>query len=388
MKILVLNAGSSSLKLQIFTEQEEKLTCLYHGIIDRIGQNQSTLKENDHFTEHLEIKTHFDAIQLGVKRLEELNIIHSPQEISLIGHRVVHGGEKYHKATLITPEVMKAIEDLCSLAPLHNPPNLAGIQACEHFFPQAKQVAVFDTAFHQTMPPKAYQYALPKEYYQDLHIRRYGFHGISHYYLSKQTLQELKNPTESKIITCHLGNGSSITAIENGKSVDTSMGFTPLEGLPMGTRSGDLDPAIVLEIQTKKHLTPEQTSHLLNKESGLKALSSISSDIRDIWAAHEKNPEADFTLKYFAYKIAKYIGSYIIALKGLDAITFSGGIGENAWYVRQEIGDYLTTFGVELDDEQNKKNSREIQKSSSKIKVLVIPTNEELEIAEQTYQLK
>lgn len=317
MKILVINAGSSSLKFQLI-ESAKDFACLHKGIIDRIGFKGSA-------------KNHTQALNMALQQILDKKILRSLQDIHAVGHRVVHGGEKYSSTVKITPQVIKEIKKLCELAPLHNPPNLEAIIACQKLLKNTPQFAVFDTAFHQTLPEKAYLYALPYQYYQKHNIRRYGFHGTSHSYVAKETIK-LLDKKNSKIITCHLGNGSSIAAVKNGKSIDTSMGFTPLEGLPMGTRSGDLDPAIVFQLMETLHLSTDQIDEILNKSSGLKGISGVSSDVRDLWKASKKNKRAKLALDILAYRTAKYIGAYTAALNGLDALTFTAGIGQHAYY--------------------------------------------------------
>lgn len=382
--------------------------CLYKGMVDAIGLSNCTFNQDFSNAENKtngtkkqvktpQIKNHHQALKFSLEMLVTKKVLKNLNEIKAVGHRVVHGGEKYRQATLITPKVQKVIKDLCELAPLHNPPNLAGIKSCQKLLAGIPQVAVFDTAFHQTMPEKAYLYALPLEYYKKLGIRRYGFHGTSHEYVSQETIKLLDKNTKntaqkssaknkqksSKIVTCHLGNGSSITAIINGKSVDTSMGLTPLEGVPMGTRSGDLDPAIVLHLLEQHNIKPEEVSTILNKKSGLLGLTGISSDVRTLYA-NATNPKVKRAFQILTYRIAKYIGSYAVAMNGLDAITFTGGIGENAWYLRQDICDYLKFLGLELNPKKNKNNAQEISTNKSKIRVYVIPTNEEKQIAKET----
>lgn len=368
MKILVINAGSSSLKFQLF-QSDKNFLYLYKGIVDRIGQKNSP--------------NHTEAVKLALKTLLQKKVIRNLNEIQAIGHRVVHGGEKYQNATKLTAKVIAEIKKLCSLAPLHNPPNLAAIIACSKAVKNVPQVAVFDTAFHQTLPEKAYLYAIPLQFYKKYGIRRYGFHGTSHQYVSRETIK-LLGKKNAKIVTCHLGNGASVCAVVNGKSIDTSMGFTPLEGLPMGTRCGDLDPAIVYKLQEILKLSTKEIDELLNKKSGLKGLSGLSSDIRDLWKNYKKNRMARLALSILAYRTAKYIGAYSTAMKGLDAITFTAGIGENAYYVRKEILSYLPHLGVKIDGGENRKNSVQIQAKNSRVKVFVIPTNEEKEIAMET----
>jgi len=384
MKILVINSGSSSLKFQLFESAEFR--CLYKGMIDRIGLPGTFFVENGREKGKINAPDHKSAVAFAFKILLKKNLIKKPEDISAIGHRVVHGGEKYRNATLITPAVIKQIKILCELAPLHNPPNLASILACRKILPETRQVAVFDTAFHQTIPEKAYLYAIPYEYYKRFGIRRYGFHGTSHHYVSNETAKLLKRKT-GKIIVCHFGNGSSITAVENGKSIDTSMGFTPLEGLPMGTRCGDIDPAIVFELQEMLKVSTDEIDVILNKKSGLKGLSGISPDMRDLWAAYDKNPRARLAMSILAYRAAKYIGAYSASLRGLDALAFTAGIGENAWYLRKKICAYLGHLGIKLDNAPNKKNALRISSKKSKVKVFVIPTNEEKEIAIETAHL-
>lgn len=379
-EILVINAGSSSLKYRIFSATKKnksntELTCLDKGLIDRIGLPNGP-------------KNHNEALKTALNIIIKKGIIEKITDIEAVGHRVVHGGEHYTKPTRITPEVIKTIKELCKLAPLHNPPNLETILACKKLLPKIPQVAVFDTAFHQTMPGKAFLYALPYSFYKKDGIRRYGFHGTSHSYIGREAAKLLGARKDKKIITCHLGNGSSITAIKNGESMDTSMGFTPLEGIPMGTRCGDIDPAIVYKIMETHKLNTKQIDELLNKESGLKGLYQKSPDMRDIWAsAQKKEKRALFLLDFLAYKIAKYIASYTVALDGLDAITFTGGIGENAYYLRARVIKLLNPLGAKIDTAKNKKNALQIHSPKSKIKIFIIPTNEELEIARETLKL-
>lgn len=369
MKILVINAGSSSLKLQLL-DSTKQFTCLHRDIIERIGFKGS-------------IKNHTQALKIAVQGLIQKRILTSLQEIDAVGHRVVHGGEKYKSPVNITPGVIRQIKKLCKLAPLHNPPNLESIIACRKLLKKTPQVAVFDTAFHHTLPEKAYLYALPYEYYKRYGVRRYGFHGTSHAYVTRET-NKLLGKKKSKIITCHLGNGSSVTAVLNGKSIDTSMGFTPLEGLPMGTRSGDLDPAIVFKLMELLHLSTSQIDEILNKSSGLKGISGLSADIRDLRKNYKSNRRAKLALDILAYRTAKYIGAYTAALNGLDALTFTAGIGQNAYYLRQQICNHLQYLKLKLNPQKNKNNAREISAKTSKVKVYVIPTNEEKAIAMTT----
>lgn len=379
MKILVLNSGSSSLRFELFSynqsgKNHSGIKSLHEGMIDRIGFPDS-------------VKNYDQALKKALKELIEKKHIKSLDEIKAVGHRVVHGGEKYKDPVKITPAVIKEIKALSKLAPLHNPPNLKGINAVTKQLKIVPQVAVFDTAFHQTLEPKAYLYALPIEYYKKFGIRRYGFHGTSHLYVSRE-VQKLLKKKNSKIITCHIGNGVSATAVKNGKSIDTSMGFTPLEGLPMGTRCGDIDPAIVYKLMEKLKVDTKEIDNILNKKSGLKGFFKKSSDMRDIWAAAKrKDKQALFTIEYLSYKLAKYIGSYAAALNGADAIAFTAGIGEHAWYVRKQTCQYLKFMGIKINHQKNLKDKTEISTPDSKVKVFVIPTDEEKEIAYQTIRL-
>ncbi|URA10922.1 acetate/propionate family kinase [Thermospira aquatica] len=392
MKVLVVNCGSSSLKYQ-FIETRDSLV-LAKGLVERIG-----LGEVEYSFTHgnlpktkitIQAKNHTEALKEVLNKLtsKEYGVLESLDEIEAIGHRVVHGGESFYHSALITDEVLKAIEVNCELAPLHNPPNLQGILACEEVLPSKKQVAVFDTAFHQTMPEESYMYALPYEYYQKYKIRRYGFHGTSHRYVAMKAAEFLGKPLESlNLITCHLGNGSSITAIRGGKSIDTSMGFTPLEGVVMGTRSGSLDPATLLYIMEKESLTPKQMSDLLNKKSGILGLSGISNDMREINAAEQGNARAQLTLKVLTHSIRRYIGAYMVELGRVDAIIFTAGIGENDYVVRELCMENMENWGFALDKEKNKQTRgtlTDISLPNSLSRILVVPTNEELMIALET----
>ncbi|MBI4234775.1 acetate kinase [Candidatus Peregrinibacteria bacterium] len=386
MKILVINSGSSSLKYKLF-EQINKaghdsppLLCLSEGLIDRIGLIFS------------KAKNHEEALNIAFKNLLKEKAIKDLTEIGCVGHRVVHGGEKYIRPTKIDRKVIKEIEKFSSLAPLHNPANLKGIKACSKLLKKIPQIAIFDTAFHGTMPEKAFLYSIPRRFYEKNKVRRYGFHGTSHKYVAHKAMElckKLKSPAQ-KIITCHLGNGSSITAIKNGKTIDTSMGFTPLEGIPMGTRSGTIDPGIIFHLIKNGKFTPQKLEKLLQEESGLKALSGISSDMRKIYAAAKKNSKkALFTIEKLSYEIAKKIGGYTAALSGLDALIFTGGLGEKAFYVRKSVCEYLQFLNLKLDDKKNfsasnEKNPTLISSTKSKIKVFVIPTDEELQIAQES----
>ncbi len=395
MKILVINAGSSSLKYQLINMQDESV--LAKGNVERIGLPEPLLKHTLQGKDAIEIpgdfKNHVEAIKKVIELLtdKEHGVIESMDEIAAVGHRVVHGGEQFSRSVVIDDEVMKAIEANIELAPLHNPANIMGINACRNVMPNTPMVAVFDTAFHQTMPEKAYMYAIPYDTYKNYGIRRYGFHGTSHKYVSQKAAEFLGKPLESlKIITCHLGNGSSIAAVDGGKSVDTSMGFTPLEGLPMGTRSGSLDPAILSYMMEKKNLSYEEVNKILNRESGMLGLSGLSSDFRDLHkAAAEGNKRAQMALDVFNYEVKKYIGAYAAAMGGVDCIVFTAGVGENTPRVRAESCSGLEFMGVKIDKERNEsvKKEGEINTDDSKVKVLVIPTNEELMIARETMEL-
>lgn len=393
MNILVINCGSSSLKYQLLDPETEQTSA--KGLVERIGMpgavltHRKTGGEKEIIT--AEIPNHTVAIQLVLDALvnPEYGVLKDLNEIEAVGHRVVHGGEKFAQSVLIDDKVLKAIEECVELAPLHNPPNIAGIEACQNLMPGVPQVAVFDTAFHQTMPPYAYIYGLPYEMYEKYKIRKYGFHGTSHKYVSQRAAVLLNRPLEDlKLISCHLGNGSSITAIEGGKSVETSMGFTPLEGLMMGTRSGDLDPAIVSYIQQKEDLTSKRVNDFLNKKCGVLGVSGVSSDFRDIEAEAEKGDyRAQLALDVFAHDVKKYIGSYAAVLNGADAIIFTAGLGENSASMRESIVGGLSYLGVEIDPEKNNTRGKEIDISTenASCRVLVIPTNEELMIAMDTY---
>ena len=391
MKILVLNCGSSSLKFQLIDMDDEKI--LIKGNFERIGGMKTTLKLNinGEKKEILHIARDYDeAINFILEVLEsqEYKIIDSLDEISGVGHRIVHGGEKFHESVLITDEVVKEIEKCIALAPLHNPSGVAGILAARNALPNVPMVAVFDTAFHQTMPPKAYIYQIPYRYYTSYKIRKYGFHGTSHRYVSNRVSNIVGRPIEElKIISCHLGQGSSICAIDGGKSIDTSMGLTPLSGIPMATRCGDIDPAIIPYIMKLDNLTPEDIEDMLNKQSGAWGVSGVSSDYRDIEDGFNMGDQRSIlTLESQAYKIAQFIGQYVISLGGVNIITFTGGVGENGFETRERICEYLKPIGVEIDKEINKQKGKEIKISSenSKVQVFVVPTNEELMIARDT----
>lgn len=395
MNVLVINCGSSSLKFQLINSDTEAV--LAKGLCERIGIDGSLTYQpagGEKKTEDKAMPTHTEAIQFVIDALTDADsgVVKSLDEIGAVGHRLVHGGEKFASSAVITEEMIKAVEECNDLAPLHNPANLIGVRACQKLMPETPMVGVFDTAFHQTMPEKAYMYGLPYEYYEKYKVRRYGFHGTSHSFVSKRTAELLNRPyEETKTIVCHLGNGASICAVENGKSVDTSMGLTPLEGLVMGTRSGDIDPAILEFLAKKENLDIDGLMTMLNKKSGVYGLSNnLSSDFRDLTAgAAEGNRPAQIALDVFCYRVAKYVGSYVAAMNGVDAIAFTAGIGENVCIVREKVCAYLGYLGVELDKEANAISGEEITISTpdSKVKVMVVPTNEELAIARETVAL-
>ena len=392
MNILVINAGSSSLKYQLLNPDTQEV--LAKGLCERIGidgkftykpAGKDPIKDAD-----VAMPTHSEAIQTVLHALvdEKNGVISSMKEIDSVGHRVVHGGEKFAQSVLITDEVMAAIEECNPLAPLHNPANIIGIKACQELMPGTPMVAVFDTAFHQTMPPVAYTYALPYEYYEQDKVRRYGFHGTSHKYVSQRAAAMLGKPIEElKLISCHLGNGSSITAIDGGKSVDTSMGFTPLAGLPMGTRSGDLDAGILEYLMHKHGYNIDEMLNVLNKKSGVLGISGVSSDFRDLEsAAPQGNQRAQLALDVFDYSVKKFIGSYAAAMGGVDAIIFTAGVGENGPDTRANVVSGMEFMGVKIDPEKNNTRGKEVDVATddSKVRILVIPTNEELMIAMDT----
>ena len=395
MKILVINAGSSSLKYQLIDMDSE--TVLAKGLCERIGIDGSNLQHTniakDEKTKiEKPMKDHGDAIQMVIDALVdgEIGVISSMDEIGAVGHRVVHGAEEFADSCVITDAVMKALEKCVPLAPLHNPPNLIGIEACTKIMPNVPQIAVFDTAFHQTMPPKAFMYALPYEYYENDGIRKYGFHGTSHKYVSQKAAEFLGKPaSELKIVTCHLGNGSSISAVDGGKCVDTSMGFTPLDGVPMGTRTGSMDPAVVTYLINQKGMDAKSVDTLMNKQSGVQGVSGVSSDFRDLSAAaDEGNERAKLALDMFAYQVKKYIGSYAAAMGGIDAVVFTAGVGENDAQTRAAVTDGLGFLGIKVDaDKNNTRGTVDISAADATVKTLVIPTNEELMIAIDTKRL-
>lgn len=396
MNVLVINCGSSSLKYQMISSDSEDV--LAKGLCERIGIDGSAITHQpsgkDKVTTLVPMKDHTDAVRYVIEKLtdKEVGVIKSLDEIDTVGHRIVHGGEKFASSVMIDDEVMKAIEECNDLAPLHNPANLIGINSCKKIMPHVPMVAVFDTAFHQTMPKKAYLYGLPYEYYEKYKVRRYGFHGTSHDFVSKRAAQILgKDRKDLKIIVCHLGNGASISAVMNGKSIDTSMGFTPLEGLIMGTRSGDIDPAIVSYIADKENITADEVISICNKKSGVLGLSDgISSDFRDLSAAaHSGNEKAQVTLDTYAYRVAKYIGAYAVAMKGVDVIAFTAGVGENNCEMRAMISEYLTFLGTSIESKKNELRGEEVilSKPGDKVITMVVPTNEELAIARETVRL-
>ena len=395
MNILVINCGSSSLKYQLINSDSEAV--LAKGLCERIGIDGSRItyqpEGGEKIVKESPMPTHTQAIQLVLEALTDstTGVIKSLDDVGAVGHRVVHGGEAFTSSTRITEETIAAIEACNDLAPLHNPANLIGIRACQELMPNTPMVAVFDTAFHQTMPEKAYLYGLPYEYYEKYKVRRYGFHGTSHSYVSKRAAEFLGKPYDNlKTIVCHLGNGSSISAVKNGESVDTSMGLTPLEGLVMGTRSGDIDPGVMQFLMHKENIDIDEMLNVLNKKSGVYGMSGVSSDFRDIEnAANEGNKRAETALESFVYRVAKYVGAYAAAMGGVDAIAFTAGVGENDKITRKKVCDYLGFLGITIDDEANAKRGEEIVISTpdSKVSVLVIPTNEELAIARETLAL-
>lgn len=394
MNILVINCGSSSLKYQLINSLTEEV--LAKGLCERIGidgrityQPEGGEKEKN----DVPMPTHTEAIKLVLQALtnDKTGVIKSLDEVGAVGHRVVHGGEKFTSSCVINDESIKAIEECNDLAPLHNPANLIGIRACQKLMPGVPMVAVFDTAFHQTMPDTSYLYGLPYEYYEKYKVRRYGFHGTSHGFVSKKTAEILVQPYESlKTIVCHLGNGASLCAVKNGKSMDTSMGLTPLEGLVMGTRSGDIDPAIMEFVAKKENLDIDGIMDVLNKKSGMLGISELSSDSRDLEdAAAEGNKKAILAMEIFNYRVIKYIGAYAAAMDGVDAIVFTAGIGENNIDMRRDVCNHLSYLGVKIDEAANNVRGEEriISTQDSKVKVLIVPTNEELAIARETLAL-
>lgn len=395
MNVLVINCGSSSLKYQLINSDTE--TVIAKGLCERIGIDGRLTYQKaglDKEITEAAMPTHKQAIQLVLDALvnEKTGAIKSLSEIDAVGHRVVHGGEKFASSTLLTDEVLKVVEECNDLAPLHNPANLIGIRACQELMPNVPMVGVFDTAFHQTMPDVAYMYGLPYEYYEKYKIRRYGFHGTSHSFVSKRVAELVGRPYEDmKIIVCHLGNGASVCAVDHGKSVDTSMGLTPLEGLIMGTRSGDIDPSIIEFIAQKENLSLAEVMNVLNKKSGIAGMSEVSSDFRDLLAAsREGNEKARLAIDAFAYRVAKYIGAYTAAMNGVDAIAFTAGLGENNAMVRGKILSHFGYLGIKVDDARNEKAAgveSVISADDSKVICLAVPTNEELAICRETVAL-
>lgn len=393
MNILVINSGSSSLKFQVINMANEEI--LAKGLVERIGIEGSRLKYEPADKEKIvidqDIPSHKEAIELVLKTLvdEKHGILSSLDEITAIGHRVLHGGEKYSESIVVDEDVKKVIRDCFVLGPLHNPANLLGIEACEELMPGKKNVAVFDTAFHQTMDPVNYMYALPYEYYEKYRVRRYGFHGTSHKYVSKRAA-EILGKDKPNLIICHLGNGSSLSAVKEGKCIDTSMGLTPLEGLVMGTRCGDIDPAIIPFIGEKENLSYQDIDTMMNKKSGVLGISGVSSDFRDLeTAAEEGNERARLALDMFVTRVIKYIGAYMTEFDSIDGICFTAGVGENSIEMRQQIAEGLKIFGVKIDEERNNVRGKDtiVSADDSTIKLLVVPTNEELMIAKDTVEL-
>lgn len=394
MKILVVNCGSSSLKYQLIDMETEEV--MAKGYLEKIGLEDSFLTHTVNGEKHKierKISNHEEGIKIVIEQLlsSEYGVIKDLSEIDAVGHRIVHGGEKFSKSVIIDDEVEAAIKECIPLAPLHNPAGIVGIEACKAALPGVPMVAVFDTAFHQTLPKKAYMYAIPYEYYEKYGVRKYGFHGTSHRFVSKRVAEVMGKPVEDlKIIACHLGQGASLCAIKDGKSIETTMGLTPLAGVPMGSRSGDIDPSIVTFIMKKENLSCDEMDTILNKKSGKLGLSGVSIDDRDIEAAaKEGNERAKLSIDNFVYQVAGYIGKLAAQMKGVDVITFAGGIGENGIEARKEICDYLEYLGVKVDEEKNNCRGKEVEisTSDSKVKVYIIPTNEELMIARDTRDL-
>ena len=394
MKILVVNCGSSSLKYQLIDMETEEV--MAKGYLERIGLGGSFLTHTVNGEKHRiekEIANHEEAMNLLLEQLldKEYGVISDLKEINAVGHRVVHGGEKFSGSVVITDEVINAIKECIPLAPLHNPAGITGIEACKKALPNVPMVGVFDTAFHQTLDPKAYMYAIPYEYYEKYKIRKYGFHGTSHRFVSNRVAEIVNKPIEDlKIITCHLGQGASLCAVKNGKSVDTSMGLTPLAGVPMGSRSGDIDPSIVTFLMEKEGLSAKEMDNILNKKSGVYGISEVSVDFRDIEAeAADGDKNAQMALENFAYNVAQFVAKYAVSMGGIDVLTFTAGVGEKGPESRKKICDYLKFLGVEIDDEKNKIRNQEVEISAdtSKVKIHVVPTNEELLIARRAKEL-
>lgn len=395
MKVLVVNCGSSSLKYQVLEMDDSKL--LAKGLVERIGIEGSVMKHEkvgmDKFILETPMDNHKDAIGHVLEALVNIDhgVVSSMEEIGAVGHRVVHAGEKYASSVLITDDVMAALEECIDLAPLHNPPNILGIRACQELMPATPMVGVFDTAFHQTIKPEVYLYAIPYEFYEKYKIRKYGFHGTSHKYVSMRAAKLLgKDIKDLKIITCHLGNGASCAAVKNGSCIDTSMGFTPLDGLVMGTRSGAVDPAVITFIAEKENISADKVIEILNKKSGIAGISGVSNDFRDVKAAQSQgNERASLALNIFATRVRTFIGSYFAEMNGADVIVFTAGVGENDIGMRSLICNDLENLGIELDEDKNAIGCEEciISKDNSKVKIMVIPTNEELMIAQDTVEI-
>ncbi len=394
MKVLVVNCGSSSIKYQLIDMQTEEL--MAKGYLEKVGLPDSFLTHTVNGEKHRieqKIDNHEEGIKLVLEQLThpEYGVIKDLNEIDAVGHRVVHGGEKFSSSVLIDDSVIEAMKECIPLAPLHNPAGIIGIEACKKVLPNVPMVGVFDTAFHQTLPKMAYLYALPYEYYEKYGVRKYGFHGTSHRFVSKRVAELMNKPIEDlKIITCHLGQGASLCAVKGGKSVDTSMGLTPLAGVPMGTRCGDIDPSIVTFLMKKENLSPDEMDNIMNKKSGKLGVSGISSDDRDVEAAiKEGNERAKLAIDTFAYQVIGYIGRFAAQMDGVDVITFAGGVGENGIEVRKQICDSLSFLGVKIDEEKNNCRGKEVEITTpdSKVKVFVVPTNEELTIARDTMEI-
>ena len=394
MKVLVVNCGSSSIKYQLIDMQTEEL--MAKGYLEKVGLPDSFLTHTVNGEKHRieqKIDNHEEGIKLVLEQLThpEYGVIKDLNEIDAVGHRVVHGGEKFSSSVLIDDSVIEAMKECIPLAPLHNPAGIIGIEACKKVLPNVPMVGVFDTAFHQTLPKMAYLYALPYEYYEKYGVRKYGFHGTSHRFVSKRVAELMNKPIEDlKIITCHLGQGASLCAVKGGKSVDTSMGLTPLAGVPMGTRCGDIDPSIVTFLMKKENLSPDEMDNIMNKKSGKLGVSGISSDDRDVEAAiKEGNERAKLAIDTFAYQVIGYIGRFAAQMDGVDVITFAGGVGENGIEVRKQICDSLSFLGVKIDEEKNNCRGKEVEITTpdSKVKVFVVPTNEELTIARDTLEI-
>lgn len=390
MIVFVINSGSSSLKYQLFDIEDDKHKVLIKGHVDGIGLSRCFFKysyEGKEYKEDIKVANHNEAVKLALKSLKKHDVCDPLKDIAVVGHRVVHGGDYYKAPALVDNSAISYLKIFCELAPLHNPANINGILACKKYLPDTKQVAVFDTAFHQTIPAKAFMYGIPLKFYEKDKIRKYGFHGTSHKYLVGKVAKLLRNRRNLKIITCHLGNGSSVAASLDGECQDTTMGFTPLDGLIMGTRCGQIDPGAVLHLMRKHKINVKEMDKILNKQSGFLGLTGMTSDVRDVFnLSKKKNKKAILALEMMEYRLTKIIGSYAAVLNGVDAIVFSAGIGQSAWYIRKAVCEGLSYLGVKLDGKKNLANKEIISSSRSKVKVFVIPTNEELEIAKQTVE--